>query len=300
MRSDIVDDKKEEEKKNKKIKENKRINEQILKLWGNPDKINCPEKVSKKDKKEVPNRCFPLLFPKFNKEGILFIGLNPSLSEKGVKKIKGNTEFMFIKNVKSFKWWPKEKREQQHKKFVQEQQYTKEFIQMCNELIEFEELSKEKYDYFKKFRKISEYVFGNKRKWEHIDLFFYRTTSQDDLKKCIHYGERKDSDGNITRVSLNEFGKKQLEISLEWIDKIKPKVIVVANAMSSKIIRYFDETNKRIIIDDSNFEKEGFHRAKLSNDNIPIFFTSMLGGQRALDLGSFERLKWQIKKAVGK
>ncbi len=28
--------------------------------------------------------------------------------------------------------------------------------------------------------------------------------------------------------------------------------------------------------------------------NIPFFFTSMLTGQRALDIGSFERLIWHI------
>lgn len=31
----------------------------------------------------------------------------------------------------------------------------------------------------------------------------------------------------------------------------------------------------------------------------PIFFTSMLSGQRALDCGSRERLRWQIKKVFG-
>ncbi|MEK7256563.1 MAG: hypothetical protein AAB316_17540, partial [Bacteroidota bacterium] len=30
-------------------------------------------------------------------------------------------------------------------------------------------------------------------------------------------------------------------------------------------------------------------------EDIPVFFTSMLAGQRALDKGSFERLKWHLK-----
>ena len=294
----MVNGKKEEEKENKKIKENRRINKQILKLWeDNQDKIKCPEKRNKKSEKKIPSKCFPLLLSEFNKGGILFIGLNPSLSEDGVKKILEEAkkpplskEFNFIKDVKSFEWWPKEKREQQHD----------ELIQMCNELIEFEKIAKKKYDkYFGKLKEISKYVFGDENKWEHIDLFFYRTTSQDDLKKCINYKE-KTSKGKIQSVSLDKFGKDQLEISLGLIDKINPKVIVVANALSSKIIRYFEEVKEDIKIDDSNFEKEGFHRVELSNSKIPIFFTSMLSGQRALDLGSFERLKWQIKKAVGK
>jgi hypothetical protein len=33
-------------------------------------------------------------------------------------------------------------------------------------------------------------------------------------------------------------------------------------------------------------------------ENIPIFFTSMLTGQRALDKGSYARLIWHIKYAL--
>lgn len=32
--------------------------------------------------------------------------------------------------------------------------------------------------------------------------------------------------------------------------------------------------------------------------SVPVFFTSMLSGQRALDIGSFERLKWHINKVT--
>ncbi len=288
--------------------ENKEINEQIIRLWEeNPDKIKCPEKKNKKSKKKIPNKCFPLLISEFNKGGILFIGLNPSLSDDGVKKILEEAkklpvpkEFRFIKDVESFEWWPEEKRERKVKKSNGKRQYTEEFIKMCNELIDFEKVAKSRYNkYFKKLKEISKYVFGDENKWEHIDLFFYRTTSQDDLKKCINYKEKM-SKSKIQSVSLNEFGKDQLEISLGLIDMIEPKVIVVANALSSKIIMYYDAANKKIKIDDSNFEKEGFHRVELSNGKIPILFTSMLSGQRALDLESLRRLKWQIKKAVGK
>ena len=33
-------------------------------------------------------------------------------------------------------------------------------------------------------------------------------------------------------------------------------------------------------------------------NNTPVFFSSMLSGQRALDIGSMERLKWQVKRAL--
>ena len=36
----------------------------------------------------------------------------------------------------------------------------------------------------------------------------------------------------------------------------------------------------------------------LFNKSIPMFFSGMLSGQRALDIGSYERLIWHIKFAV--
>ena len=54
---------------------------------------------------------------------------------------------------------------------------------------------------------------------------------------------------------------------------------------------------------DSKFDEEiGTHRITGKNNlqGTPIFFTSMLTGQRALDLGSYERLIWQIKYVLEK
>ena len=43
-------------------------------------------------------------------------------------------------------------------------------------------------------------------------------------------------------------------------------------------------------------EKLGTHKIinNLELENTPVFFTSMLTGHRAIDNGSFERLKWHI------
>jgi hypothetical protein len=35
-------------------------------------------------------------------------------------------------------------------------------------------------------------------------------------------------------------------------------------------------------------------------ENVPVFFTSMLSGQRALDNGSYQRLIWHIKYVLNK
>ena len=256
--------------------ENERINSVILDLW-------------KKNKyQKYVGRYSPLLFPEFNKGGILFIGLNPSLSEKGIKKILKGTKFRFIKDIKSFEWRNRKK------------------PGYYDELIKYEKRAKERYDYFSKFRGISKYVFGDENKWEHIDLFFYRVTSSKELRDIIGLKEKYTEDTKkfadqrcVERYrknesELNEFGKAQIEITKGIINEIKPKVIVVTNTISSRIFIANWQVNCE------RFQKEGFDRVELSHGKIPILFTSMLSGQRALDLESLRRLKWQIKKAVGK
>jgi hypothetical protein len=65
--------------------ENEQINLKILKVWD-----------------DYPNESGiynPILYPKFNQEGILFIGLNPSFSDKEFKKILKGTKYEGI-NIK--------------------------------------------------------------------------------------------------------------------------------------------------------------------------------------------------------
>jgi hypothetical protein len=82
-----------------------------------------------------------------------------------------------------------------------------------------------------------------------------------------------------------------LEFSKQLIRKINPITIVVANVSASKI---FEE----IFVATFN-DKLGHHEIMLNNNRkIPVFFCSMLTGQRAMDSYSFERLKWQIGQTI--
>lgn len=133
--------------------------------------------------------------------------------------------------------------------------------------------------YFKPF-----YHFSNN--WEHMDVFFIRETKQEVVKELI---------GCKKQLDFNEFARKQLELFLPRINLIKPKIIIVNNAFASDIIKKeFSE-----LIDIGNFNKEGFDRFKLNNRSVPIFFTGMLSGQRALDRESRRRLIWQVKGILG-
>lgn len=145
--------------------------------------------------------------------------------------------------------------------------------------------------YFKKFQDISEKV---NVKWAHIDLLFLRETDQKNVEKIIN--EHPD------------FVYKQLMISKEIIENVQPKIIVVNNSLARRLLGFDkSEINGKWINEWINLDFEfdndlGTHRI-INNEelrNPPIFFTSMLTGQRALDNGSYERLVWHIKFVLGK
>lgn len=135
----------------------------------------------------------------------------------------------------------------------------------------------EVYSYFKKFQDISK---KTNQTWAHLDLLYIRATNQKEVEKIIS----------------NEFGKEfiqsQLELSKHIIEISKPKIIVVCNTLARDMLHTCFKFE---------FDNElGTHKI-LENEllrNVPIFFTSMLTGQRALDLVSYERLIWHINKVL--
>jgi hypothetical protein len=74
---------------------------------------------------------------------------------------------------------------------------------------------------------------------------------------------------------------------------VKPIVIVVANALASKIIYHVLYPGK--ISFDNNM---GYHTLKLIDKEVPLFLSSPLSGKRAIDNFSLERLTWHIGQAI--
>lgn len=148
-----------------------------------------------------------------------------------------------------------------------------------SESLEFEKNAKnDKKDiYFKIFDN-----FINRNNWEHIDLFFIRGK-----QKKIEEDMGFDYENDTGMMSLNEFWEKQFKLSLSIIEQINPRVIVVNNALASRIIR------ERLEINELDNDK-GYHKLK----GIPIFFSGMLSGQRALDKHSRERLIWHVQRVL--
>ena len=207
------------------------------------------------EKQENKPKYLPYLFPKDVKVNpdLLFIGINPSITKKTRGKIK--KENYSIKNI-----------------------HNQEII---NEIKTQDESLRETLPYF---NKIQDMVNNNEiEKYECIDLFYERKTSQ---KKLLAISKK-----NKDSVELSDFGEKQFEITKKVIEKINPKIVVVINALASKIFR------NKYNITDNDFDAEiGTYKKTIFNDKeIIIFFSGMLSGQHALDNESFNRLKWHIK-----
>ena len=134
--------------------------------------------------------------------------------------------------------------------------------------------------YFKSFRDIAQKAGFSE--WEHSDLIYIR--------------------GNHNEISICEsdrIGEKVIEnhlkISCNIIEKSKAKIIVVCDTkareyFSKKYPLKWDDVIGTYIINDKNSEL----------NNVPIFFSGMFSGQRALDLGSRRRLIWHIKYAYSR
>lgn len=146
--------------------------------------------------------------------------------------------------------------------------------------------------YFEKFKDIACYC--NNAEWTHLDLFFMRETNQEVIEKLSY--------DNV------DFLQAQLDITFEIIKRASPKIIVVSNSLASeffgkrkqKHLPHFDKIWMGFNLDfKTDFDNElGTYKIKIGKKDTPIFFSGMLSGQRALDLGSLERLKWQIKRIL--
>jgi hypothetical protein len=213
------------------------INDQIINLW----------------KRYPITKRTPLLYPTLKSHTLLFIGLNPSFSERGFTKVLRGTKYKDILNSL-------------HGYF--------DFESIDKDKIEtltgIEQEFRNKHPYFKKCGDLSSSL---KLEWEHIDLLVFRETNQKEVVKLIK--------GNA------EFVEEQIKLALTIINNIMPEIMLIQNAYVSKLLQ------KRL---DLKFMKNmGTYCYKHMKSDIPVFLSGMLTGGRALDNGSYERLKWHMQ-----
>ena len=181
-----------------------------------------------------------------------------------------------IKNLfENYKSQDPELQEIINRKYVYSQFHTGRKVLFIGLNPSFREKQAKKEEYYKRFPLLVE----NKNDWTFLDLLCIRETKQ----RSIENFYKKEPD----------FIKQQLEISKEIIKEINPEIIVVCdtfarNLLKSNMMNFefeFDDTiGTYRIINNPDFK-----------DTI-VFFSGMLTGQRALDNGSFERLKWHLNK----
>lgn len=142
--------------------------------------------------------------------------------------------------------------------------------------------------YFSKFEKIAKSL---NLPLAHIDLLFLREA------------EQKKIDQILAEKNGVDFIMNQLLISKQILEMAKPNVLVVSNTKARQFLGKDKKENKNVWMGyDFEFD-EYIGTDRIVNEGstlkgVPVFFTSMLSGQRALDNGSYERLNWHIKFAL--
>lgn len=199
----------------------------------------------------------PLFRSSLKPDCLLFVGINPSFSADGLKRLHGKDT-----DIHEFYKYPSAKEE----------------IDMEHHLA-IEKLAADNYAYFAKFRELARSL---DLEWDHLDLLSVRETNQALIKKSIF-----DKLENPL-----PFAESQLRVSEAILRQSQPVAIVVANAFASRLFK------KRFEL---TFDHEaGCYRVALGNRSVPVFLTSMLTGQRALDTFSYKRLIWHIRFVLKK
>lgn len=138
--------------------------------------------------------------------------------------------------------------------------------------------------YYSKFREISEFCFSHSNCWVQLDLMQWHNTKQTVVRKLIE-------------TTNGEFWKEQLHVTFGVLEKLSPRVVIVANADASKYVRKWLQGS--LTIDDRSFDEHGYDELvwQKSKHRAPIFFTSQFSGGATAN-ENLRRLKWHVKKAI--
>lgn len=140
-----------------------------------------------------------------------------------------------------------------------------------------------KHQYFKKMEDIAKFC---NISWTHLDLLYFRETNQNTIYEILN------KENGVAYIW------EQLQITDKLIRAASAKVIVVSNALAGTFLgKEQDKVLKKNVWLGYDFifdEILGTYRW----NNIPVFFSGMLSGQRALDKGSYERLRWHIRQSL--
>jgi hypothetical protein len=233
-------------------------NQEVLKLWNS-------SKYNNLFQGRIPNF---LETPK--QGGLLTVGINPSYGqcEKQVALLNkwtaddaGSERF----SLQSFRGLFEKKNDISH--------------QDIESVLKIHKIYRQNYPYFNKFKNIADYA-GLEGNWDHVDVLPVRLTNQKDVERLLQNQE--------------DFVRQLLDLFCKYLASAKPLIIIVENAYAAKLLM----ENKADIFPKMDTIDDRFGTPFSEKLGAPVFYSSMLTGQRALDNGSFERLKWSVKNAT--
>lgn len=145
-----------------------------------------------------------------------------------------------------------------------------------------------RYVYYKKFNEIEDEL---NLAYDHLDLLYIQETRQSNIKKLLETSKGK----GFVYYQLMETKK----VMARLIVTEEPRIFVVSNTLARDFLglyrpeKYKDDQAHWMDYRFSWDDEIGTYRLR-DHPNKVFFFSSMLTGQRALDKGSFKRLKWHI------
>lgn len=232
------------------------VNQKIISLW---------EEMEPSLLEFDTNLKVPYVHPSdLKKTDLLFIGFNPSFVPSEYKRIlQKNPHYQNVNPEEFYRW-----------------KGSKDCFNKLDDMINIEKVMRTEYKLF--FGEIEKFakeinMAGN---WEHIDLFCYRTTNQNQFKQHIFNQKAK---------RLTPFGSQQIELAKQLIYNFSPKIMIVANALASDIL-----INEYALQNQMN--QDGYYPLKTNCGTTAVFFSSMLSGGHT-DKYSRERLALLVKKA---
>ncbi len=219
----------------------------------------------------------PHFYGTFKQGGLLIIGANPSYIDT---KVQFNCLDLWAEKQNPFA-----------NKDELDRFYTDKGCFTCDiaKAVEVQEWFVRNYSYFRKFKGVSN-ACGLSGLWQHIDLFPVRCTSLAELKKLLRVGSKKEE---------SAFVSDSVELAKNIIRLIEPDIILVENAFAAMTLRLrYPELFPDLVKIDL---ESGCHIGRLDVSgvcrSVPVFYSSMLTGQRALDVGSLVRLQWCMAKS---
>lgn len=123
----------------------------------------------------------------------------------------------------------------------------------------------------------------------HLDLLALRETSQKNIETLLN------------KHTL--FIMSCLDLSKDILEATRPQVIVVCDTLARRLLGKdrHEDSNIWLGYNFGQMQTDGTYIIQNRDSNlrgVPVFFSGMLSGQRVLDNGSYERLKWHIKKVI--